>query len=254
LVGPGDVLRRILTPEAILRVLVLIPARNEAASLPAVIRTLRTDQPGIEILVVDDASSDNSLELLPALGVQWLSLCEHLGVGGALRAGLRYAALLRCDVVVRIDGDGQHPARQIDRVLAPILNGAADAVVGSRYRGPASYQTPAARRVVQRLVAAWLSAATGQRVTDATSGFWVFGPRAIRLLATHHPAGYPEPELLMLLSRNGLRIAEVPIEMNRRMAGRTSLTAGRMGLAFARTALALLIAPLRGTAGGAGGE
>jgi hypothetical protein len=237
-----------------LRVLALIPARNEADSLPAVIGALRAEKPDIDILVVDDASTDATGTMLPTLGVRWLSLCEHLGVGGAIRAGLRYTGLLGYDVVVRIDGDGQHPASQIDRVLQPVLTGAADATVGSRYGRSSRCGTPRIRRIAQRIVAAWISAATGQRVTDATSGFWAFGPRAIRLLAAHHPTGYPEPELLMLLSRNGLLVVEVPIEMSSRLAGRTSLTTVRAGLAGAKTALALLIAPLRGTTGEAGGE
>jgi hypothetical protein len=236
------------------KVLALIPARNEADSLPAVIRSLRADQPDIDILVVDDESSDATAELPAALGVEWLRLCEHLGVGGAIRAGLRYATFHGFDIVVRVDGDGQHPASEIDRMIAPLLMGGADAVVGSRFGGSAGYQTPPGiRRVGQRVLAAWVSAAAGVRVTDATSGFWAFGPRAIRLLTDHHPAGYPEPELLLVLARSGLRVTEVPTHMNTRLAGRTSLTAGRVGLACATTALALLVAPLRRPAREAGG-
>ncbi len=240
-----------------MKALALIPARNEADSLPAVVAALRSAQPDIHILVVDDASSDGTGDVPAALGVDSLRLCEHLGVGGAIRAGLRYAALHGFDVVVRVDGDGQHPADEIDHLVAPIREGRADAVVGSRFGGKsddqAGYQTPpGVRRIAQRALAAWLSAATGVRVTDATSGFWAFGPRAIDLLAAQHPAGYPEPELLLLLARSGLRVAEVPIRMNKRLAGQTSLTAGRLGLACATTALALLVGPLRGAAKGDG--
>lgn len=229
-----------------MKVLALIPARNEAHSLPGLIRSLHADQPGIEILVVNDESDDETDELLPALGVKWLRLCEHLGVGGAIRAGLRYAAEAGFDIVVRVDGDGQHPPREIDSMIAPILRGQADAVVGSRFGGSSGHQTPPGiRRLWQRVVAVWVSAVTGVCVTDPTSGFWAFGPRAIRFLADHHPAGYPEPELLLVLAHTGLGVMEVPIHMNQRAAGRTSLTAGRVGLAVATTALALLVAPLR---------
>jgi hypothetical protein len=228
-----------------LRVLALVPARNEADSLPAVVAALRSEQPAVDVLVVDDASADASADLLPSLGVQWLTLSEHLGVGGAIRAGLRHAARGGYDVVVRVDGDGQHPAGQIDAMVTPIRSGTADVVVGSRFGGSVPYPISRARRAAQRLVAAWVSAVTGHPLTDATSGFWAFGPRAIKLLSRHHPTGYGEPELVMLVCRNGLRLAEVPIEMSRRFAGRTSLTVGRAGLAGAKTALALLIAPLR---------
>ncbi len=225
----------------------LVPARDEARSLPGLVHVLRAEQPGAGILVVDDASTDATRQLLPGLGVEWLTLCAHTGVGGTIRAGLRYALRRGYDVVVRVDGDGQHPADQIERVLAPIRAGQVDAVVGSRYRQGSGYRAPGWRRAAQRVLAAWVSAAIRQRITDPTSGFWAFGPRAVRLLASHHPTGYPEPELLLLLAHNGLRVSEVPIEMRRRLAGRSSLTAGRVGAIAGRTALALLILPLRGT-------
>jgi len=228
-------------------VLVLVPARDEARSLPGLVHVLRAEQPGAGILVVDDASTDATRQLLPGLGVEWLTLCAHTGVGGTIRAGLRYALRRGYDVVVRVDGDGQHPADQIERVLAPIRAGQVDAVVGSRYRQGSGYRAPGWRRAAQRVLAAWVSAAIRQRITDPTSGFWAFGPRAVRLLASHHPTGYPEPELLLLLAHNGLRVSEVPIEMRRRLAGRSSLTAARVGAIAGRTALALLILPLRRT-------
>jgi glycosyltransferase involved in cell wall biosynthesis len=239
--------------EIIVKVLALIPARNEADSLPAVIAAIRERQPGLDILVVDDASTDATRRTMAALGVEHLRLCAHLGVGSAIRAGLRYALRKGFDIVVRMDGDGQHPAGEIDGLIAPILLNGADAVVGSRFGDAAGYQTPPGiRRLGQRVVSAWVSAAGGVRVTDATSGFWAFGARATQLLATDHPAGYPEPELLLLLARSGLKVTEVPIRMSQRMAGQTSLTAGRLGLACAITALALLVTPLRQTARGGG--
>ncbi len=225
----------------------LVPARNEARSLPHLVQVLRAELADAGILVVDDASTDTTRQLLSELGVEWLTLCEHTGVGGAIRAGLRYALAQGYDAVVRVDGDGQHPADQIEQVLAPIRDGHADAVVGSRYRQPSGYRAPGWRRVAQRALAAWVSAAIGQRITDPTSGFWAFGPRALRLLAFHHPTGYPEPELLLLLAHNGLRVSEVAIEMRQRLAGRSSLTAARVGAIAGRTALALLILPLRRT-------
>ena len=237
-----------------MKVLALIPARNEADSLPAVVAALRADQPSLQLLVVDDASTDDTRRILAALGVEHLRLSEHLGVGNAIRVGLRYAVRRGFDIVVRVDGDGQHPAGEIDALVAPIARGRADAVIGSRFGDQSGYRTPpGVRRFGQRVVAAWVSAASGVRVTDATSGFWAFGRKAITFLAEEHPPGYPEPELLLLLARSGLKVVEVPISMSQRLAGRTSLSAGRLGLACAVTALALLVTPLRQTAKGAGG-
>lgn len=225
--------------------LALIPAHNEASSLPVVVGELRQHHPDLDILVVDDASADTTREVLAELGVRWLSLHQRLGIGGAVRAGLRYARQLGYDTVVRLDADGQHQAAHVDRLLEPIRTGRADAVQGSRYRGDAGYHTTGIPRIGQRVLATSLSALTAQPVTDPTSGFWAFGPRALRLLAEHHPTGYPEPELRLFLSRNGLGVAEAPVEMRPRLAGRTSLTPPRAALAFMRVLLAIVVVPLR---------
>lgn len=231
--------------------MVIVPALNEAANLPRVVAELRRVIPEARVLIVDDGSTDETAEMLPGLGVEWLAMPERVGVGGAVRAGIRYAARHGCRFVVRVDGDGQHRASDIRRLLSPALAGGADAVCGSRF-----LDRPRRRRGLRRAsqagLAACLSLLTGRAVTDPTSGFWVFGPRAIRLLSRHHPTGYAEPELVLLLDRNGLRVAEVPIRMRPRRAGRTSLTAARSALALARTALAIIVVPLRRTIEGQG--
>jgi glycosyltransferase involved in cell wall biosynthesis len=225
--------------------LVLIPARNEAANLPRVIDELRRSRPDAAILVVDDASDDDTRDVLPTLGVHWLRLAQRLGIGGAMRAGLRYAQVLGHDVVVRVDGDGQHRPDQIGRLLHPIREDGADAVQGSRYTDDVGYASQGMRRLGQRILAVVLSLGTADRVTDPTSGFWAFGQRAVRILADHHPTGYPEPELRLFLRRNRLRVAEAPVQMRGRLAGRSSLTVPRAWLAAARVVLAMVVVPLR---------
>ncbi|HXH84694.1 MAG TPA: glycosyltransferase family 2 protein [Candidatus Tectomicrobia bacterium] len=225
--------------------LVVIPVRNEVANLPAVVRELRECWPDVEIVVVDDASTDSTGSAIAGLHVRLLRLPQHLGLGGAMRAGLRYAQSLGHEVVVRVDGDGQHRPDQIGHLLGPISDGCADAVQGSRYSGSRSYASDGVRRLGQRLLGLLLSALVQQKISDPTSGFWVFGPRAVRLLAAHHPTGYPEPELLLLLRRNGLRVAEVPVQMRGRLSGRSSLTVPRALVALGRVLLAMVVVPLR---------
>ncbi len=226
------------------RTLCLIPAYNEAGSLPAVVEELRAWSPDLDVLVVDDGSNDGTTVLLSRLGVRWLRFPERMGIGSAIRAGLRFATRLGYDTVVRTDGDGQHAARDIDDVLAPILARDADVVLGSRYKaGDRASVSPAS--FARRSLAACLSVLTNDAVTDPTSGFCAFGPRAMELLAEHHPTGYPEPELRLLLSRNRLRVVEVPVRERARLAGRTSLTPARVTAASARVALAMLVVPLR---------
>jgi glycosyltransferase involved in cell wall biosynthesis len=231
------------------RILIVVPAHNEAQSLPAVVAELRGRHPERQILVVDDGSTDETVAVLDRLAVDHVRLGSPLGLGGAMRTGFRYAHTHGYDVVVRMDGDGQHDSESIDTLLEPVLAGRADVVRGSRYLGDSAYQAVGFRRVAQHFVARLLSMMTGETVTDPTSGFWAYGPRAVALLVHHHPTGYPEPELLLLLHRNGMRTREVPVRMRERLAGRTTLNVGRTLLAIARVLLALLIVPLRPAVG-----
>jgi hypothetical protein len=230
-------------------ILVLIPAYNEAANLPAVIADVRAHRPNATILVVDDASCDETPSVVTRLGVRWLRMPQRVGTGAAVRTGLRYAVSLGYETIVRIDGDGQHPAEHIDALLQPLQDGAADVVIGSRYVGGQRHLTPALRRLSHHALGSILTLLTGQRVTDPTSGFWAFGGRALHLLVDHHPSGYPEPELVLFLRRNAMRVAEVPVRMRERLAGRTSLTPQRTGAAMARLLLLLIVVPLRSAIG-----
>jgi glycosyltransferase involved in cell wall biosynthesis len=227
-----------------LRTLAIIPAHNEATNLPRVIDDVRTHCPHAVILVVDDGSSDGTIDLLEPLGVRWLAWHERRGIGAAMRAGLRYASRAGFDVVVRVDADGQHAAEEIDDVAKPILAGRADVVMGSRY--VVTQARPSGIMAFSKwLLDQCLSTITRRRVTDATSGFCALGRRAIHVLAEHHPTGYPEPELRLFLSRNDLRVMEVPVQSRTRLSGRTSLTPARVATAAARVLLAMLIVPLR---------
>jgi glycosyltransferase involved in cell wall biosynthesis len=221
------------------RVLCVIVAHNEAPNLPLVVAEIRAQRKHLDILIVDDGSTDRTASVLPHLGVRWVQLPERMGIGSAMRAGLRYAARRGYDVVVRVDGDGQHRADDIAALLDALGTHRADVAVGSRY------QVDQPVRRSERLLSALLSLATRQRVTDPTSGFCAFGPRAMRILADHHPTGYPEPELRLFVERNALAVVEVGVRPRQRFHGRTSLTAGRIIATAARVALALAVVPWR---------
>jgi glycosyltransferase involved in cell wall biosynthesis len=225
--------------------LAVLPAYNEGQNLARVVADLRAGLPGVDILVVDDASDDDTDEVVESLGVYWLRLGLRLGVGGAVRAGLRYAKRNGYRGAVRVDADGQHPAGAARLLIETVESQHADAASGSRYQQANGYQTPAGRRLAQRVLSGGLSLLTGRSVTDPTSGLWAFGPRALRLLAHAHPTGYAEPELTLLLAAQGLRVVEVPVEMRARAAGESTLTMPRAMLALARAALAMVIVPLQ---------
>ena len=245
---PRPAERSMAAPRLPSRILGLIPVHNEAATLAGVVADVRASHPDLDVLVVDDGSTDETPEVIDGLGVRWLRLPERMGVGNAMRAGLRYAARRGYDAAVRLDGDGQHRACDIRRLLTPLFDGRADVVLGSRYT-TSHAETSIATRMAQRALSLCLTALTGRVVTDATSGFCALGPRAVRLLAEHHPTGYPEPELRLFLERNDLRVVEVPIQARSRQGGRTSLTPFRMTTASARFLLAMIIVPFRSGVG-----
>jgi glycosyltransferase involved in cell wall biosynthesis len=231
------------------RVLVVVPAFNEAGSLPAVVAELKDHLPAADILVVDDGSTDSTKQLLSTLDVRWLRMPMQAGLGPAVRAGLRYACRAGYDIVVRVDGDGQHPAPLVLQLLDPIVHGTADVAIGSRYASEVGSKRTL-RRGCQYMLGRILTILTRQQVTDPTSGLWAFGPQALHVLRNHHPSGYPEPELILFLSRNRLSVKEVQVEMRPRLAGRSTLTPVRMSAALARLALLLVVVPLRSSVSG----
>jgi len=177
------------------------------------------------------------------IAVQLPNLLQYpVVVFGAMRAGLRAARRDGYDAAVRLDGDGQHPPAAIAPLLAELRRGA-DAVQARR--DPTGYRAGAGRRALAAFVRAWLAGPLGRRAADPTSGLWAFGPRALALLSEEHPRGYPEPALLLLLERRGLRVAEIPVAMRARSAGHSSLTLPRAALALWCVALSTATMPRR---------
>lgn len=213
-----------------MRLLVIIPAFNEQKALGgllAEIRKMPTAELGatVETVVVDDGSNDRTAAVAREGGARVLVLCRNLGIGGAVQSGLRLAHREGFDFAAQIDGDGQHPPSELRRLLEPTRDpGAPDLIVGTRYREQANNfrSTP-----LRRLGSAWLRKVlrlVGVRVTDPTSGFRLYGPRALALFDETYPYDFPEPESLAVARAAGLVIAEVPVTMRERQGGRSSIS------------------------------
>lgn len=201
---------------------VVIPAYREAANIQQVIAEVRRLLPQATIVVVDDHSPDATAALARQAGAVVLSLPINLGDGAARQTGFKYADRLSADWVVQLDGDGQHRPESIPDLLAPILAGEADLAIGSRFLGVGDYKAQTGRRIGMHVFARLASWATGQRITDPTSGFRAMNRRAYRFFSgSAYPQQYPDADVLIAAHRAGLRLVEVPVLMRQSTTGQT---------------------------------
>jgi glycosyltransferase involved in cell wall biosynthesis len=228
------------------RVLVIVPAWNEQDSVVATINEIRTTNPSIDVLVIDDGSLDATAERAAAAGALVCRLPFNLGVGGAMRAGFRYAQRHDYDVAVQVDADGQHDPSYLGVLLGALTT--ADVVIGSRFAGPdASYAVRGPRRWAMLLLGRVLSRLARTPINDATSGFRAANRRAIGVFAAHYPAEYlgDTVESLVIALRTGCTIRQVPVQMRPRAAGTASASPGRAAIYLFRAVVALSLALVR---------
>ena len=215
--------------------MIIIPARNEAASIAWVIEQARRVR-DVPIVVIDDASDDETADRSRAAGATVLRLPLHLGNWGALQTGIRYARRQGWDLVVTLDADGQHDPADIPSLLAPVIAGAADVAIGA---------CPPRVTTARRLAWHWFRGLSGIAVEDLTSGFRVYNRRAMELLCRPNVTllDYQDVGVLLILRRQRLRIQEIPVIMQARASGQSRvfdswLTVGRYMM---RTSLLSLV-------------
>lgn len=227
------------------RTLIVMPAFNEEESVGAVVREVNAKVPGATVLVVDDGSKDATSEVARGAGALVATLPFNLGVGGAMRVGFRYAVQHGFDAVVQVDSDGQHDPIGVPALLDAL--GSADLVLGARFAGEGDYRVRGPRQWAMRVLAAILSRTSRTKLTDTTSGFRASGPRAIRLFSEHYPAEYlgDTIEALVIASRSGLVVRQVPVSMRVRAGGVPSHNPFRAAAYLGRAALALVVAFIR---------
>ena len=206
------------------RILVIVPTFNEGGNIKRTLEEIRRAPLPLDIIVVDDGSSDDTRREAISSGEQVISLPFNLGIGAAVQTGLLYARHYSYSAAVRVDGDGQHDIRYLEALLKPVLNQDADLVIGSRFIPPfLGYRSSFVRRVGIHFFANLISGMIRARITDPTSGFQAFSLRAIDVFARNYPHDFPEPESIVSAKRAGLRIQEVPVQMRKRVAGQSSI-------------------------------
>jgi glycosyltransferase involved in cell wall biosynthesis len=207
------------------KLLILIPAYNEEGAVGSVIKEVRTVIPDVPVLVVDDCSADATVSVAREAGAKVLAVPYHLGLGGCVQAGYRLAFELGYDYVIRVDGDGQHDARDIPVILAALEREGCEMVIGSRFIDGNGVHSGFLRGLGIVFFRAMLRPILGKTVHDPTSGFVGVNRTALALFSRSFPLEYPEIEALVVLQRGRFRFIEVPSRMRPRKAGRTSITA-----------------------------
>jgi glycosyltransferase involved in cell wall biosynthesis len=230
-----------LTP----RVLVIMPAWNEAEAVGNTVREVLATNSRYDVLVVNDGSTDNTPAEAAAAGATVLNLPFNLGVGGAMRAGFKYARRMGYAQVIQVDSDGQHDPRSIDEVLAGLKH--ADISIGARFADRGDYKVKGPRKWAMLLLAKVISSLARTRLTDVTSGFRAANERAVSQYLDHYPAEYLGDTIdsLVVAIRSGCTVTQVPVEMRARQGGKPSHNPLKAAIYLGRSVFALLFALTR---------
>lgn len=224
-----------------MKILVIIPAYNEEESILNVITKLNRDMEQADYVVVNDCSTDATIERLQETEASYLNLPVNLGIGGGVQTGYKYALLNDYDIAIQIDGDGQHDTNYLQDVIQPIIDGEKDIVIGSRFLKKEGFQSSGMRRVGITFLSALIQLCSGIKIYDVTSGFRAVNREYIRLYASDYPVDYPEPEAIVMAALEGARIGEVPVIMKERVSGKSSISALKSVYYMIKVSLAVIL-------------
>lgn len=210
-------------------ILVIIPCFNEAATIASTLRELQdvlvnTIDIYYEILVINDCSTDKSLEEIKKIKVNYIDLPINLGIGGTMQTGYMYAQKNNFDIAIQFDGDGQHDPIFISKIVNPIIEKKANVVIGSRFLKKEGFQSSFLRRLGIQYFSFLNSLLVKTKILDTTSGFRALDTKAIEAVCNYYPDNYPEPEIIVLFAKNNYKLLEVPVLMRARTGGVSSIS------------------------------
>jgi len=227
------------------KILVIIPAYNEERSLGSVIDEVKEALPRADIVVVNDGSTDETAKVALAKNVFLVNHDVNLGIGSTVQTGYKLAKIRGYDIAIQVDGDGQHSPDDLRHLVAPILLDETDLVIGSRFLGESIFVSSFPRRLGICLFSLLTFLLTGKPITDPTSGFRAVNKRVIDFFAQTYPSDYPEPEVLVTLYKNSFRWFEIPVTMQARTAGVSSISLKRAIYYMVKVPFAMLIESIR---------
>ena len=228
-----------------MRKIIIIPAYNEQLNIEKTIRDIRENAPGFDYVVIDDCSVDETRKICEANGIKVISLPVNLGIGGAVQTGYIYAKESGYDLAVQFDGDGQHNARYLKIMSEAMIEHSADMVIGSRFIENKGFQSSRTRRMGIAFLGLLIRVLTGRKITDPTSGMRMINRELIDLFSEEYPKDYPEPESVVQILAKKKTVVEIPVIMNGRSGGSSSISAIDSIYYMIKVTIAILIARIR---------
>lgn len=225
-----------------MKVLIIIPAYNETLNIEKTVKIIR-ENTNYDYIVINDGSEDNTLDILKENKINYINLVHNLGIGGAVQTGYKYAYENNYDIAIQFDGDGQHDINYIPNICQPLLDGQADMCIGTRYldKSSSKFQSTFMRRLGSSIISFFINICCRKKITDPTSGFRAINKKVIEEFAKEYPKEYPEPESTVSLLVNKYTIKEVPVSMNKRAGGTSSIRLWKSVDYMLKVVLAIII-------------
>lgn len=221
--------------------LVIIPAYNESENIVNTVKEIKEKASDFDYVVINDCSSDKTLEILESKHLNYINLPVNLGIGGAVQTGYKYALEHDYDMAVQVDGDGQHDPAYLHSLEETLIKENADMVIGSRFIKNEGFQSTFARRMGIVYFTKMIKSLTGTTITDPTSGFRLVNKDVIALFANDYPRDYPEPESIVALLKRKKKVVEVPVQMKERQGGVSSIRLWNSVYYMIKVSIAILV-------------
>ena len=221
--------------------LVIIPAFNEEGNLEKTIKDIKDNAPDFDYVIINDCSTDKTLEMCRRHGFSYLNLPVNLGIGGAVQTGYRYAYYHGYDIAVQFDGDGQHSASHLEDMVTTLIDTESDMVIGSRFIEKEGFQSSGLRRIGIKYFTGLIKLLTGKKITDPTSGMRMVNKKLLEKFTDEYPKDYPEPESVVTILAEKYKVTEIPVVMNEREEGVSSISLKNSVYYMIKVSFAILI-------------
>lgn len=225
--------------------IVIIPAYNEEGGIVKTVTDVMENAKDFDYVVINDCSKDNTLEICYEHKFNVVNLPVNMGIGGGVQTGYMYAYRNGYDIAVQFDGDGQHNASYLNNMSKKLIEDNLDMVIGSRYIEKEGFQSSGMRRMGIKYFTGLIKLLTGKKITDPTSGMRMINRKIMKQFSEEYPKDYPEPESVVTILKEGAKVEEIPVKMNAREEGVSSISPSKSMYYMVKVSIAVLIAAIR---------